>query len=140
MSSKTVRDVMTRNPVTAESKDSCAFAARKMADANIGDILVQEGGKVSGIVTDRDLVVRAIAKGKDPAKTTVAEVCTKSVATLSPTDDVETAIKVMREKAIRRIPVIEGGKPVGIVSLGDLARDRDPDSVLGRLSAARPNN
>jgi signal-transduction protein with cAMP-binding, CBS, and nucleotidyltransferase domain len=136
---KTVRDVMTRNPVTVGSKDSCAAAARKMAERNIGDVLVQDDGRVSGIVTDRDIVVRAIAAGRDPANTTVGEVCTQIVETLEPTDGVEKAMRLMKDKAIRRIPVVEEGRAVGIVTLGDLAQDRDPNSVLGAVSAARPN-
>ena len=138
--SKTLREVMTQKPVAVGPGESCASAAQRMAAANIGNVLVQDDGKVTGIVTDRDLVVRAVAQGRDPAKTPVGEVCTRNVATLSPSDDVETAIRLMKEKAVRRIPVVEGGRLVGIVSLGDLARDRDPESALGRVSAARPNN
>jgi signal-transduction protein with cAMP-binding, CBS, and nucleotidyltransferase domain len=140
MTATTIRDVMTMNPVTVKSEDTCATAARKMAESNIGDIVVQDGGRIAGIVTDRDIVVRAVAQGRDPENTTVGEVCTKGVATLTPTDEIESAMRLMREKAIRRIPVVEAGRPVGIVSLGDLAQLRDPDSVLGQVSAARPNN
>ena len=139
MAAKTVRDVMTKNLVSVRSNDSCATAARKMAERNIGDVLVQDDDRVAGIVTDRDIVVRAIAAGRDPSNTTVGEVCTQIVETLLPTDDVETAMRLMKDKAIRRIPVVEEGRPVGIVTLGDLAQDRDPNSVLGAVSAARPN-
>jgi CBS domain-containing protein len=136
-----LRDVMTAHPVALDSRDSCAFAARKMAESDIGDVIVQEkDGRVCGILTDRDIVVRAVAKERDPAKTPIGEVCTRDVVSLSPDDDIETALRLMKSRAIRRVPVVDNGRAVGIVSLGDLAQDRAPDSVLGKVSAAPPNN
>ena len=137
---KTLRDVMTKKPVTVATTDSCAEAARKMAEADIGDILVQDDGHVAGILTDRDIVVRAVARGRNPESTLVGDVCTRDIATLTPADDVEQALRLMKDKAVRRIPVVEDGRAVGIVTLGDLAQDRDPKSVLGAVSAAPPNN
>src|SRR3990170_7136176 len=96
--------------------------------------------KVCGIVTDRDLVVKAVASGSDPSKTSIGSVCTKDVTVLKPTQTTDDAVKVMREKAIRRLPVVEGENLVGIVSLGDLAKRIDKGSCLGQISAAPPNN
>jgi CBS domain-containing protein len=134
-----LREIMTQRPVTVEAGDTVIAAARSMRDGNIGDVVVLESGQVQGILTDRDIVVRALAEGRDPARTSVGEICSRELTMLAPTDTIEDAVKIMRDKAIRRLPVVEGGRPVGIVSLGDLAVDRDPASVLGNISAAPPN-
>ena len=134
-----LREIMTQRPVTVETGDTVTAAARSMRDGNIGVVVVLESGQVQGVLTDRDIVVRALAEGRDPARTSVGEICSRELTTLAPTDTIEDAVKIMRDKAIRRLPVVEGGRPVGIVSLGDLAVDRDPESVLGGISAAPPN-
>lgn len=134
-----VREVMTQRPVTLQTSDTITAAARTMRDANIGDVVVVENGQVCGIVTDRDIVVRALAEGRDPARTSVGDICSRELTTLSPQSAIADAVAVMRDKAIRRLPVVEGGRPVGIVTLGDLAVERDPDSALGGISAAPPN-
>jgi CBS domain-containing protein len=134
-----VREIMTRNPLTLESGDTVVAAARTMRDANIGDVVILEQGKVRGILTDRDIVVRALAEGRDPAGTTAGEICSREVTTLSPADPISEAVTIMRDKALRRLPVVENGRPVGILSLGDLAIERDPQSTLGGISAAPPN-
>ena len=134
-----VREIMTQNPVTVQMRDTITAAARTMRDANIGDVVVLENGQVRGILTDRDIVVRALAEGRDPAQTAVGDICSRELTTLSPNDAIGNAVAVMRDKAIRRLPVVEEGRPVGIVSLGDLAVERDPESALGGISAAPPN-
>jgi CBS domain-containing protein len=91
-------------------------------------------------VTDRDIAVRAVADGRDPERTPVSEICSKDLTTVSPEDDLDRAIQVMREKAIRRLLVVDNrNQTVGILSLGDLALERDARSVLGQISAAPPN-
>ena len=134
-----VRDVMTKKPITLAASATILEAARKMKEGDIGDILVTKGNQLCGIITDRDIVVRAIADGKDPARVTLDEVCSHEVTTVSPDDDVGTAVQLMRDKAIRRVPVMEKGLPVGIVSLGDLAQSLDRNSALGSISAKPPN-
>jgi CBS domain-containing protein len=134
-----LREIMTQHPLSLEASDSIVAAARTMRDGNVGDVVILEKGQIQGILTDRDIVVRALAEGRDPARTTVGEICSRELTVLSPTDSVGDAVKVMRDKAIRRLPVVEGGRPVGIVSLGDLAVERDPESALGGISAAPPN-
>jgi CBS domain-containing protein len=111
-----------------------------MRDKDIGDVIVTDGDRIAGIATDRDIVVRAVADGKNPSQTTLRDVATMDPTTVSPTDSVDDAIRIMREKAVRRLPVCENGRPVGIVSLGDLAMERDQKSVLADVSAAPPNN
>ncbi|WP_128378295.1 CBS domain-containing protein [Streptomyces cavernae] len=134
-----VREVMTMEPVTVEPRTSVTTVARMMRDENIGAVLVTEGDRLRGLVSDRDLVVRAVAEGGDPDQTTVARACSEDLVTVGPDDDVDRAVELMREHSVRRIPVVEEGHPVGIVSIGDLAMERDPGSALGDISAARPN-
>ena len=135
-----IEEVMTLNPLTVSSSASLAEAARTMRKGNVGDVIVLEGDEVCGIVTDRDIAMRAVAEGMDPASVTAGEICSRDVVSLSPNDTVEDAIRMMREKAIRRLPIIENGQPMGIVSIGDLARARDPQSVLADISEAPPNS
>lgn len=136
---QSIRDVMTPDPVTVRATSSVKDAACAMRDANIGDVIVLQDDQICGILTDRDIVVCAVAEGRDPATTKVADICSQELTTASPTDDVDKAVLLMRNRAIRRLPVVEGGKAVGIVSIGDLAIERDPHSALGRISAAPPN-
>ncbi|MFH9970034.1 CBS domain-containing protein [Streptomyces mirabilis] len=134
-----VRDVMTRAPVTVEPQASVASVARLMRDQNIGAVLVTEEDHLRGLVSDRDLVVRALAEAADPEQTTVANACSDDLVTVSPDEDLDRAVELMREHSVRRLPVVEGEQPVGIVSLGDMAIERDPQSALGDISAAKPN-
>jgi CBS domain-containing protein len=105
----------------------------------MGDVLVADGDRLRGIVTDRDIVVRAVAEARDLATTPISELCSGELTTLSPTDTVGDAVRVMRDKAVRRVPVVEGSRPVGIVALGDLAIVRDERSALAGISVAKPN-
>jgi CBS domain-containing protein len=134
-----IRELMTPNPVVLPGTASVHEAARAMRDAEIGDVIVLENNQVCGIVTDRDIVVRTVAETQDPATTTLADICSHRLLTVTPTDSVEEAVRLMRTHAIRRLPVVDGGQAVGIVSLGDLAVERDPGSALGKISDAPPN-
>jgi CBS domain-containing protein len=135
----TIREVMTQNPVTVEASATVQDAAQLMAREDIGDVLVVENGEIQGIVTDRDIVVRVLAKGQGP-DASVREAASTGVEALSPDDSVDDALRKMQEADVRRLPVVEDGKPVGIVSLGDLAVEKDTDSALADISAASPNN
>jgi CBS domain-containing protein len=99
-------------------------------------IVLDESKKVVGIVTDRDIAIRAVAEGRDAKTTKVGDIASKGLKSLSPTDSVEDAVRLMREQKIRRLPVVEDGRPVGIVSIGDLAQERDPRSALADISRA----
>lgn len=134
-----IRDVMKKNVLKLPPSATVADAAKSMRDANIGTIVVEEQGKLFGLVTDRDIVVRTLAEGRDPKSTRLSDTCSKALVSLKPDDDVDRAVQLMREKSIRRIPVVENEKIVGIVSLGDLAMERDRQSALGHISAAPPN-
>jgi CBS domain-containing protein len=135
-----IRELMTPNPVTMPGTASVHEAACAMRDQDIGDVVVIEHQQVCGIVTDRDIVVRTVAEAQNPANITLGDICSHSLLTVRPTDSVEHAVRLMRTHSIRRLPVVDGGKAVGIVSLGDLAVERDPDSALGEISAAPPND
>lgn len=136
-----LEDVMTKNPSTLPYSSTVRQAAEEMRRTAVGAIVVEADGKPCGIVTDRDIVVRCVAGGGNCDEMSLGSICTQELSTLSPRDSVDQAVQLMRNKAIRRIPVVEdGGRVVGIVSLGDLAQNRDPQSVLGGISAAAPNS
>jgi CBS domain-containing protein len=125
--------------VALQATASVVDAALAMRDFDVGAVIVLEDGQVCGVVTDRDLVVRGIANGNYPATMKLGELCSRELTTISPTETLEKAVDLMREKAIRRLPVVEHGKPIGIISIGDLAIERDRHSALGEISAAPPN-
>jgi CBS domain-containing protein len=134
-----VRDVMTANPVSVADDADLIRVAEIMRDRDIGDVVVRSNGSVVGIVTDRDLVVRGLAEGNIELLT-ARDVCSRDLTSVSSEDSASTAVDLMRQKAIRRLPVIDDGELVGIVTIGDLAQDRDPDSALAGISQAPPNN
>jgi len=137
---QSIREVMTSDPHTVSTDATLQDAAREMQSDDIGAVLVEEKGSVAGILTDRDIVVRAIAEGRDPSSTKVGDVASRDVTTLTPDSSVEDAIRIVREQHVRRIPVVQDGRPAGIVSIGDLAVERDTESALADVSAASPNN
>jgi CBS domain-containing protein len=141
MATEPIRDMMTPNPQALPESTTAREAAEEMRANDIGDVIVtDENGGIAGILTDRDLVVRVIAEGRDPRATRIGDIASRDLAAVAPDDPVDRAVQIMREKAIRRLPVVEKGKVVGIVSIGDLALHRDPDSVLADISAAPPNS
>jgi CBS domain-containing protein len=137
---QTIREVMTPSPTALPSTATAVDAARAMRDDDIGDVVVLDADeRVCGILTDRDVTVRVVAEGRDPAEVQLEDICSRALVTLAPTDSVEDAVRTMRRQALRRLPVVEGAKPVGIVSLGDLALTRDRESALADISAAPAN-
>jgi CBS domain-containing protein len=135
-----IQDVMTTNPETLPESTTVREAAEAMRANDIGDVVVvDDNGKLSGILTDRDIVVRVVAEGRDPRTTRIGDIASRDLTAVSPDDPVDRAVQLMRDKAIRRLPAVDKGKPVGIVSIGDLALDRDPGSALAEISAAPPN-
>ena len=120
-----IRDVMTPNPESCSSDASVADAARTMARADVGPIPVVDGERLVGILTDRDIVVRVVAEGRDPQATTVGEVATSDLIAVSPDEDLDRALGLLAERRVRRLPVVEGDKLVGIVAQADIARQGD---------------
>jgi CBS domain-containing protein len=134
-----IKDVMTADPTTVQTDASLFDVARTMRDHDIGDVLVVDGRQLRGLVTDRDLVVRGLAEQRDPGSTQVGELCSTDLVTVSPEDDTESAAVLMRDNAVRRLPVVVDGEAVGIVTLGDLAIEEDPSSALADISDDPPN-
>ena len=137
-----VRDVMTPDPKTVESTLPVADAARHMRDEDVGAIIVLRDGSICGIVTDRDIAIRTVAERRDPMTTTVGEICSPHLVGLEPSASIGEAVKMMRDNAVRRLPVVAGSRPIGIVSLGDLVtqKEREGGKVLAGISAAPPNH
>lgn len=139
--SKTIAELMSHDPVTLTSSNACIDAALAMRDHDIGEVLVTDvSNNLSGIVTDRDLVVRVLCEGRDPTMTMLGDIATSKVVSVQEDDGIDDVMDVMARHAIRRVPVVDGDTLRGIISLGDLAAARDPRSVLGRISRAAPNN
>lgn len=136
-----IQDIMTKQVHSVRNDATLLDVARLMRDKRIGDVLVtNRDGTLRGIVTDRDIVVRAAAIDKPLDKTPVGEICTEQLAKLTPNSSVDDAIAMMREYKVRRVPVVRDGHAVGIVTIGDLARFKDPNSALAQISSATPNN
>lgn len=134
-----VREVMTPAPVAVGTLTGVGEVAQRMRDEDIGAVLVTERDELRGLVTDRDLVVRVLAEGRDPGETTVREACSPELVTVAPDDETGRAVALMREHALRRLPVVDNGEAVGMVALGDLAVARDPESALSGISTSSAN-
>ncbi|MCB1248255.1 MAG: CBS domain-containing protein, partial [Acidimicrobiales bacterium] len=128
----TIQDLMTTDLCALSPQATLAEAAGTMRDRDVGDVLViDDAGELRGIVTDRDITVRATADGRDPTATQLGDVCTDALVTVAVDDAVDDAVRSMREHAVRRLPVVDGdGTPIGMISIGDLARSEDPSSAL----------
>lgn len=138
--SKKLRDLMNTELVLLDSEKTALEGAKQMRDHNVGNVLVTRDGGLCGIVTDRDLVVRCMADGQDAGETRLGHFCSHEMVTLAEDSPIGDAIKLMSDRGIRRIPVVDdSNKPIGIVSLGDLAISEDRNSALGRISASEPN-
>ena len=117
-----VADGMTTNVVTLNSTATAAEAAKKMQSENVGTVLVLDGGSLKGLVTDRQIVTKVVAAGKDPAKVNVNEFMTKDPVTISSEKDIHEAGRIMGEQGYRRVPVVDDGKLLGLISIADLAK------------------
>jgi CBS domain-containing protein len=135
LKASTASDIMTENVEALSADDSLQTAAERLAQHDVGALPVcDEEQRVRGIVTDRDIVVHGLAQGKDPRKTTVGEIVTPNPVTVDPDERVERIIDIMAEKQIRRIPVVEDGKLVGMISQADIAQSVPADQAGRMLS------
>ena len=129
-----VRDIMTKEVGTATLDSTVEDVAAMMKEEDAGAIPVVDDGELAGIVTDRDIVIRCIAEGKNPSDTTVEEILTEELHTIQPEADVEDAAQLMSERQIRRLPVVEEGELIGVISLGDIAvKDEDTQTAAESL-------
>jgi CBS domain-containing protein len=126
-----ISEIMTADVQTVTPDTDLMTVARYMKDLDVGVIPVVEGQQLVGLITDRDIVIRAIATGKQPKESQVREHMSPSPTTVAPNDDVTRAAEIMAREQIRRLPVVEGGKLVGIVSIGDVAVDARKDTLTG---------
>ncbi|MGX7669025.1 CBS domain-containing protein [Plantactinospora sp. DSM 117369] len=134
-----VRDVMTRGIVYLPAATTLDEAARAMRDADIGDVVVTDGPNLFGMVTDRDIVIRAVAEGRDARQTTIGSVASRDIVMIEQNSTAAEAAALMRDRAVRRILVCDNDRQlVGIVSLGDLAVRLDPSPALSEISKASP--
>jgi len=129
-----VRDVMTPGPIGVDYHQSVGEAARVMRDWGVGALLVVSNESLYGLVTDRDLVVRAVAEGRG-ADEPVGPLSSANLIGVDADADVHEAMRLMRQHGVRRLPVLEDGQVAGIVSLGDLAMQDEPDLAFAQLSA-----
>lgn len=125
----TVREVMTPGPATVPKDATAVDAARAMAAENVGSLPVVEGENLVGIVTDRDLVVGVLARDLDANKVTVAECCSESPTVAHPDEPLDSALQRMAREQVRRLPVVDEGRLVGIVAQADVARAAEPEST-----------
>lgn len=127
-----VKELMNQSVVSIDPQDNAQNAARLLARHNVGSLPVcGEDGGLRGMVTDRDIVLRCVAIEEDPAKTPVQKVMTRNCATIAPTADTREAARIMAARQIRRLPVVEDDKVVGMVSLGDLSLSHSCDMEAG---------
>ena len=126
-----IKDIMTRGVETVSPQTTLQEAAARMKTLDVGPLPVCEGDRIAGMVTDRDIVVRGIAEGRDPRTTKVSDVMSRDVVTCKESDDVKVAARTMKDKQIRRLLVVDDKQKVsGIVSLGDVAVEGD-DKMSG---------
>jgi CBS domain-containing protein len=124
-----IRDLMTGNPTTCEPSTTIVEAAKVMAQEDVGPVPIVEGGRIVGIVTDRDLVVRVLAEGRDPSSTTIGEIASADLVTVQPDSDLNEALSLMAQNQVRRLPVVEGDQLVGIVAQADVARAAEEEKT-----------
>ena len=135
-----VREIMSAAPVCMAPDESVSDAARAMKQHGVGTVLLLTDGRLSGLVTERDITVRVLAENRDPRTTRIGDICSTELVVLDPDDDLARAARLVRDRAVRRIPVLRDGTPVGVVSVGDLALEKDAASVLSGVSCAPPNS
>ena len=134
-----VREIMTREPSTLAPASTIGEAATIMRQDDCGSVPIVDGGRLVGIITDRDIVVRVLAGGKDPKTTRVSDAMTADPVTVGPDSSVDDAQKVMAEHQVRRLPVVEDGRLVGLVVIGQVARRDDVKDVGETLKEVSAN-
>jgi len=128
-----VRDIMTTSVETIAPDTDLVAAARRMKELNVGSLPVVKEGRLIGIITDRDIVVRAVAEGRELLLERVETYLTPSPTTISPDADAQQASELMAREQIRRLPVVEGDRLVGFLAIGDLAVDLNKDKLVGNV-------
>lgn len=135
-----VQDVMTPNPRTASPDTNLSELADMMRANDTGFIPIVDDGRLTGVVTDRDIVIRAVAEGISPADCQAKDVCSPQIVSISASVSANDAARQMRDAHVRRIAVVDDERLVGVVAIGDLASALDPESALADISAAPPSS
>jgi CBS domain-containing protein len=117
-----VKKMMIKKPVTAEKTETVLKVAKKMAENRVGSVVIEDNGNPIGIITETDLTKKIVALGKDPAKTKAEDIMSSPIVFVNPEDDYSVAVEKMRKHKVKRLPVIENGKVIGIVTSTDIAR------------------
>ena len=136
---KKITEVMSSNPCAIEADKPVAYAAKMMKDENVGLAPIVEGDRLVGTLTDRDIVTRVVADGRDPQTVSVREVATTDLVTIDPQQDLDDALKLMASHQVRRLPVVEDGRLVGVVAQADVARegkDKKTGELVEEISAS----
>src|SRR5688500_8340538 len=131
----TARDIMTASPDFVDGSTTVLDVAKKLATGNYGSLPICDGDKVTGMITDRDIVVKVLAEGKDPASTKVIDLVQGEVVTIGADDSIEDAARTMAKHQVRRLPVIDGTKLVGMLAQADLARSGNDKSTGDTVQA-----
>ena len=126
-----IAEIMTKDVQTVTPDTDLVSVAKRMKELDVGVIPVVEGERLVGLITDRDIVIRAIATGANVQQAQVREYMSPNPTTVSSNDDVQRATEIMAREQIRRLPVVDGGKLIGIVSIGDVAVDARKDKLTG---------
>ena len=122
---KSVRDVMSADPCAIEADRPVSYAAKMMKQEDVGLAPIVDGDRLVGTLTDRDIAVRVVAEGRDPQSTPVRDVATTKVVTVEPSQDLDEALRLMAQHQVRRLPVVEGERLVGVLAQADVARQSD---------------
>ena len=124
-----IKDLMTTNPTTCPRSATVVEVARVMKQEDVGSVPVVEGEQLVGVVTDRDIVIRVVAEGGDAESTTVGEIISSDVVTVDPDTSIDEALDLMSENQVRRLPVVEDSRLIGIVAVADVARAADEEKT-----------
>lgn len=136
---KSVKDAMTSDVTTATLAQSLTDAAVLMKREDVGSVPVVDGGRLVGVLTDRDIVVRGIADGGDPHAVKIGDIASRDVVTVRPDDDLDLALRLMAQHQVRRLPVVDEGRLVGVVATADVAheaKDKAVRQVMEEISRA----
>jgi CBS domain-containing protein len=129
---KKIKDAMTSNPCSIDAEKPVSYAAKMMRDENVGLAPIVEGDRLVGTLTDRDIATRVVAEGRDPESTKAGEVASRDVVTISPEQNLDEALRLMAEHQVRRLPVVENDRLVGVVAQADVAEHANA-SQTGRM-------
>ena len=132
---ESVRDAMSEDPRSIGASAAVVEAARLMREADIGSLPITDDENLVGVITDRDITMRVVAQAADPQRTPVGDVCSRDVISVAPESDLEEALQLMARHQVRRLPVVENGRLVGIVAQADIAL-RENETKTGALVEA----